>query len=46
LKEDLQALIYDLVVQKVRLIKKEDLLIRLGRSPDRGDALIQSMAFD
>ncbi len=46
LKDELHTLIYDLVGQKVCLIKKEDLLIRLGRSPDRGDALIQSMAFD
>ena len=37
---------YDLVQHKTRLIKKEDLLVRLGRSPDRGDALIQSFAFD
>jgi hypothetical protein len=46
LREDLEALTYDLVGQKVRLLKKEDLLVRLGRSPDRGDALIQSFSWD
>ncbi len=46
LREDLEALTYDLVGNKTRLIAKDDLLIRLGRSPDRGDALIQSFAFD
>ncbi|MGO9918308.1 MAG: hypothetical protein ACLQIB_26880 [Isosphaeraceae bacterium] len=46
LREDLIALTYDLVGQRVRLIPKEDLLIKLGRSPDSGDALIQSFAFD
>jgi hypothetical protein len=46
LREDLEALTYDLVGQKVRLVKKEDLLVRLGRSPDRGDALIQSFSWD
>ena len=46
LRENLEALMYDLVQHKTRLIKKEDLLVRLGRSPDRGDALIQSFAFD
>jgi len=46
LREDLEALTYDLVGNKTRLIKKEDLLVVLGRSPDRGDALIQSFAFD
>ena len=46
LREDIEALTYDLVGSQTRLIKKEDLLIRLGRSPDRGDALIQSFAFD
>jgi phage terminase large subunit len=45
LREDLEALTYDLVGNQTRLIKKEDLLVRLGRSPDRGDALIQSFAF-
>ena len=46
LREDLEALTYDLVGNQTRLIKKEDLLLRLGRSPDRGDSLIQSFAFD
>jgi hypothetical protein len=46
LREDLEALTYDLVGNQTRLIKKEDLLVRLGRSPDRGDAMIQSFAFD
>jgi len=46
LREDLEALTYDLVGNKTRLIPKEDLLAKLGRSPDRGDALIQSFAFD
>lgn len=46
LREDLEALTYDLKGNKTRLIPKEDLLAKLGRSPDRGDALIQSFAFD
>ena len=46
LREDLEALTYDLVGNRTRLIPKDDLLIRLGRSPDRGDATIQSFAFD
>jgi len=46
LREDLEALTYDLVGNQTRLIKKEDLLARLGRSPDGGDAMIHSMAFD
>ncbi len=46
LREDLTALTYDLVGQRVRLVKKEDLLIRLGRSPDAADALIQSFSWD
>ena len=42
LREDLEALTYDLVGEKrVRLILKELLMIKLGRSPDRGDALCQ-----
>lgn len=45
LREDLEALSYDLVGGQTRLIKKADLMARLGRSPDRGDALIQSFAF-
>lgn len=46
MREDLEALTYDLVGNKTRLIPKEDLCIKLGRSPDRGDALMQSFAFD
>jgi hypothetical protein len=46
LREDLEALTYDLVGNQTRLILKEKLLDVLGRSPDRGDALIQSLAFD
>jgi|SRR5208282_392506 len=42
LREDLEALTYDLVGNQTRLIKKEDWCDVLGRSPDRGDALIQS----
>ena len=45
LREDLEALTYDCIGKRVRLIKKEDLLIQLGRSPDRGDAFIQSFAW-
>lgn len=46
LREELEALTYDLVGNQTRLIKKEDLCDQLGRSPDRSDALIQSFAFD
>ena len=46
LREDLLALSYDLIGDKTRLIHKKDLLERLGRSPDRGDALIQSFAWE
>ena len=46
LREDLEALTYEMRGNQIQLIKKEDLLVRLGRSPDSGDALIQSMAFD
>jgi phage terminase large subunit len=42
LREDLEALTYDLVGNQTRLIKKEDWCDVLGRSPDRGDAFIQS----
>lgn len=46
LREDLAALTYDLVGEKqVRLISKKDLCALLGRSPDRGDALLQRFAF-
>ncbi len=47
MREDLAALTYELVGERqVKLIKKEDLMTNLGRSPDRGDALIQGMGFD
>jgi hypothetical protein len=46
LREDLEALTYDLAGNKTRLVSKEQLLDRLGRSPDCGDALIQSFAFE
>ena len=47
MREDLVGLTYELVGERqVKLIKKEDLMQTLGRSPDRGDALVQSMAFD
>lgn len=42
LREDIQALEYDLTTGKDRLIKKEDVCAVLGRSCDRGDALCQS----
>jgi hypothetical protein len=42
LREDLQALEYDLTTGKDRLTKKEDVCAVLGRSCDRGDALCQS----
>jgi len=47
LRQDLAALTYELVGERqVKLIKKEDLMGVLGRSPDRGDALIQSFSWD
>lgn len=46
LREELEALTYELVGNQTRLIKKETLCEDLGRSPDRSDALIQSFAFD
>ncbi len=42
LREELQALTYDLIGNQTRLISKEDWADILGRSPDRADALIQS----
>ena len=45
-REELEQLTYDLIGSQTRLVKKEDLCIQLGRSPDRSDALIQSFAFD
>lgn len=47
MRQDLAALTYELVGERqVKLIKKEDLMEKLGRSPDRGDALIQSFSWD
>lgn len=47
MRQDLAALTYELVGERqVKLIKKEDLMEVLGRSPDRGDALIQSCSWD
>jgi hypothetical protein len=42
LRADLEALEYDLTTGKDRLIRKEDVCAKLGRSCDRGDALAQS----
>jgi hypothetical protein len=44
LREELARLSYDLVGNQTRLISKEDWSAELGRSPDRGDALIQSFS--
>ena len=41
LREDLTALTYSMRGNQIQLVTKEDLLIRLGRSPDAGDAVIQ-----
>lgn len=47
MRADLAALTYELVGERhVKLVKKEDLMTILGRSPDRGDALIQSFAWE
>jgi len=47
MRKDLAALTYELVGERqVKLLKKEDLMEVLGRSPDRGDALIQSFSWD
>lgn len=46
LRQELEALTYELVGNQTRLIKKDDLCEQLGRSPDRSDALIQSWAFE
>jgi hypothetical protein len=43
LREDLTALTYSMRGNQIQLVKKEDLLIRLGRSPDAGDAVIQAI---
>ena len=45
LREELAALTFDEVNGQTRLILKKDLEIKLGRSPDISDALIQSFAF-
>jgi hypothetical protein len=46
MREELMALDYDLVGDRqTRLVDKEALMDRLGRSPDLADALIQSFAF-
>jgi hypothetical protein len=42
LREELLALRYHLVERKTALERKEDLAKALGRSPDHGDALIQT----
>jgi len=47
MRKDLAALTYELVGERqVKLVNKEDLMELLGRSPDRGDALIQSFSWD
>jgi hypothetical protein len=46
LREDLEALTYDLTGNQTRLLRKEDWCDVLGRSPDRGDAFIQSFFQD
>ena len=46
MREDLEALTYKLVGNQTRMTKKENLLVRLGRSPDRGDTMPQCFAFD
>jgi hypothetical protein len=46
MREELMALDYHLVGDRqTRLVEKESLIDRLGRSPDLADALIQSFAF-
>lgn len=45
MRDDLKELKYELVNRKTKLENKEDLCARLGRSPDFGDALIQSFAY-
>ena len=44
-REELLALEYETVGGLTQLILKKHLCARLGRSPDLGDALIQSFAF-
>lgn len=45
LREELEKLWYELVLNLTKLVTKEDFCEELGRSPDRSDALIQSFAF-
>jgi hypothetical protein len=45
MREELLALNYDLRGKQTRLVDKQELMDRLGRSPDLADALIQSFAF-
>jgi phage terminase large subunit len=45
LRDDLKILTYDLVGKQTRLLPKQEWCQILGRSPDAGDALIQSYAF-
>lgn len=45
LREELEKLTYDLILNQTRLVSKEDFCDLLGRSPDRSDALLQSFAF-
>ncbi len=44
MRTELSELRYELIGQKTKLEPKEDLLIRLGHSPDFADALLQSFA--
>lgn len=46
LREELMALTYSFAGKKTKLLPKEDWCEVLGHSPDLGDALIQSYAFD
>jgi hypothetical protein len=46
LREELSMLRYELLGGRTRLEPKEDLMQRLGRSPDLADALIQAHAWD
>jgi hypothetical protein len=45
MREQLLMLSYKLSGKQTRLIDKDELQARLGRSPDLADALIQSFAF-
>ena len=45
MREELLALNYDLRGKQTWLVDKQELMDRLGRSPDLADALIQSFAF-